>query len=439
MLALVVLAGLSACKKDDSDVSISNPEPTVSNGITTDTLKGTLKGTLLKNKTYYMVADVTVNSGDSLVVQEGVTVIVSGDGSTTASSPQLTINGVFISVGSKNKPVIFTVPASQQGTANVYKGYWGGIQCGSNSGDVIIKWTRIEYTGGPAGPNNDPAIYAEGDPRYAIEFDNDNANFIFEDSWIYGTKDDGIRVTGGKINMMRNTFEFCGETGGECVNIKGGTVGNIAYNLCIGGATNGIKLSNSGGAVTQCNVYVYNNTIVNNGFRRVKAGRGASLNIEAGAKGKFFNNMVINCRYGFRVVPDADTLNLEYGNTFYYGNAQSIVDEFNATAGVSKTKSSDVRSNIIKTNNPKFVNYDVDKFDFSTITAPVSPTALPDYLNMVGTSDFRLASGSPAIGKGKTDFSALAAVTVTGTNAAQVDKPGADIGCYQTDKSGNQH
>jgi hypothetical protein len=53
-----------------------------------------------------------------------------------------------------------------------------------------------------------------------------------------------------------------------------------------------------------------------------------------------------------------------------------------------------------------------------------------------------LQSVSPAIGKGKTNFSPLNSTASTVTNPnfkADISNPGIDIGCYQSSGGGNQH
>ena len=102
---------------------------------------------------------------------------------------------------------------------------------------------------------------------FEIFFQNPNGVFDMEDSWIYGSTDDAVRVTDGKINVMRNTFEKTGSNTGESLNVKSGTVGDIGYNLFIGSATNGTKISNAGATAIQCNVHCYNNTYVDCGYR----------------------------------------------------------------------------------------------------------------------------------------------------------------------------
>src|SRR5476651_2048719 len=88
---VLVFAGLlvlSACHQKEI-VSISPPLIVTANGITSDTLKGTVKGTLLHGKTYYFKSDITVNDGDTLLMQSGVTLIALGDGLTPATAPEI--------------------------------------------------------------------------------------------------------------------------------------------------------------------------------------------------------------------------------------------------------------------------------------------------------------------------------------------------------------
>ncbi|HTY35574.1 MAG TPA: hypothetical protein VMH23_00590 [Bacteroidota bacterium] len=439
VIVLLTLAVLGCNKSNPTSVEVSTPTIQIGQSISSDTLPSAAKGTCLSGKTYYFKSDVTVNAGDTLYLQAGTKLIAICDGLTPATSPMLLINGTFISDGTKAKPVWITVPDLQRTTSNLTAGLWGGIQTSTTSGDVIIKWTHIEYTGGPSPAGLAP--YAQGDSRWPICFNNINANFVLYDSWITGSKDDGVRVMSGKIAVFRNTFECLGSTGGDMFNVKNGTVGDAGYNLFIGGCTNGGKLSNSGTTAIQENVNFYNNTMINCGLRQVQSGRGGSMNLEKGGKGMLFNNMIVNCRFGFRLTSDADTAHTTYGNTFYYANAKAMVSEFNATTGVAKTQQSDVRIDTLKKNNPLFVNYDVDQFDFSTITPPVTFASMVAYPGLLiqGTSDFNLKSNSPAVGKGKTNFTPNSAVTISGSFAPVIPGPGIDIGAYQTNGSGNQH
>ncbi len=438
-LAAVVIFIMAACHKAE-DVTISKPVIQAGQGITSDTLSGSVKGTLLSGKTYYFRTDITVNAGDTLLFQNDVKLIAIGDGTSYNKSPQITVNGTFISLGTQDKPNYITVLPEFRLQANAFKGFWGGIQGGTNSGDIIVKWTHLEYAGGPAGPANDPAVYTSGVPRYTICFTNTNANFILEDSWVSCSKDDGVRAVSGRISIMRNIFETNGEAGGEGFNAKSGAVGDIAYNFFLGAATNGAKLSNSGGTTVQCNVNVYNNTFINCGMRQVQSGRGGSINYEKGAKGKVYNNLVVNCRYGMRITTDADLSNMIYDNQYYFGTSANLVSEFYPSAGVGVAKPNDIKSTTPQNNNPQFAAYNVNAFNYGTVTIPMGIAAMPAYLTFTSGSDFRLLPSSPGLNKGKTDFAPIKAVTqIGGQYGAIISLPGKDIGAYQADNSGNQH
>lgn len=431
---------LGSCHKEEI-VDISTARISAGQTITTDTLTGSIKGTMQSGKTYYFKSDIVINAGDTLLMLEGSKLIALGDGKSTATSPQITCNGTFISLGTANNHNFITVANELRNTSSIGKGIWGGIQCGANSGDIIIKWTHLEFAGGPAGQAFDAAVYGQaGDPRYTIAYTNINGNVIFEDNWVYGSTDDGMRVLHGKISIMRNTYEACGKAGGEAVNIKNGTVGDIAYNLAIGAATNGFKVSNSGDGPVQTNVNVYNNTMINCGFRQVKSGRGGSINFEKGAQGKIYNNMIVNCRFGLRVTSDADLAHVAYNNQFYYANDQRLINLYLPTDGVAKKQDADIRSESPKTNNPSFATYDVNHYDYTTAAIPMDISAMPLSTITAMSYNFSLLPGSPALKKANADlFKSAKTVPQGGTYGATTLDPGVDMAAYQSDGSGNLH
>ncbi|SDG24820.1 hypothetical protein [Chitinophaga filiformis] len=430
----------SACHKEET-VHISDAHISVGQTITSDTLSGAVKGTLAAGKTYYFRTDVTINQGDTLLMQAGAKLIAIGDGKTTATSPQITCNGTFISLGTADANNFITVADSLRKPENIGKGYWGGIQCGAASGDVIIKWTHLEFAGGPAGPSADPAVFAEGDPRNLITYTNYNGHFILEDSWLYGSTDDGIRILHGNVSVMRNTFEANGKAGGEALNLKAGSVGDVAYNLVIGAATNAFKVSNSGGGPVQTKVYLYNNTILNCGMRQVKSGRGGSINYEKGAQGKIYNNIIVDCRYGMRITPDADTTHTTYNNQFFYSNAQTQIDQFYTADGVGRKQSNDIMGAATpESNAPMFASYDVNQFDFAKNKAPLDISAMPFTIITAQQYDFSLLPGSPALKSANADvMQAQKTVPQGGLYGATTLQPSVDMGAYPSNGSGNQH
>ncbi len=451
--ATVIL--MASCHKEEN---LKLSVPVVQSGalITSENLPGgSIKGTMQSGKTYYFDKDITINDGDTLLMQSGVTLIAVGDG-TKDKAPQINMHGTLISLGTREKPNYITVQnaAAYHSEAaagkydNIFKGTWGGILAtpapatsakpNPKGGDLILKWTHIEFAGAPS-VGNDPAIYKDGDARYGIYFANIEKNFIMEDSWVFGTADDGIRTVGGKISIMRNTFEMCGKAGGESFNMKSGTVGDLAYNILIGSATNALKASNSGGTTIQCNVNMYNNTMINCGFRQTKSGRGGSINYEQGARGLVYNNLIVNCRFGLRITTDADQVNIRYNNQQYYCSSAAILSQFLASDGIAKIQSNDVKSSAAKGTNPQFFNYNTDQFDYAANPGPITAALQPPYLLTVGSANFALQNNAPGRSKGKTDFQPLAVVKTDGAFGAILTQPGSDIGAYQSDGSGNQH
>jgi hypothetical protein len=457
IIAIVVLLFASACHKAET-ARISLPTVQVGNIIKSDTLSGTIKGTLLSGKTYYFASNITVNGGDTLLMQAGSKLIALGDGKTAATAPEIFVHGSFISLGTKDQPNYITVSnaaqlhseANQQNYIDVFQGWWGGIYCTPGTatnedpnpagGDLVIKWTHLEFAGAPAGDEDDHAVYADGDPRWTIYFANITKNFILEDSWIFGSKDDAMRVAGGHLDIMRNTYELCGVAAGEACNIKSGSVGDVGYNMIIGAATNAFKISDAGSTGTQCNVNCYNNTIVNCGYRQNStSGHGGSIDFEKAAKGNAYNNMIINCAIGLRVLSSSDINNVFYNNQFYYGYNTAIVAQFNAADGKSKFQSGDVYSATAQQNDPLFYGFDVNAYNYTQFPAPTTANNQTPAIVMVGTSSFRLKAGSPGLGKASATATAYNTVTATGTYGATITPPGKDIGAYQNDGTGNQH
>jgi hypothetical protein len=419
-------------------------------------LSGSVKGTMLAGKTYSVGGDIIINEGDTLTIQEGVTINFTGDYG-------IGVKGALLCIGTKEHPNTITfpgvaktdAPGADPTTDPAFSGKWVGIIGGVNCPLMIIKWTHIEF-GGAAIASTSPITQLSAKP-YPLFFQNPYGIFVLEDSWVYGSTDDPMRVLGGKIAILRNTFEKCGYTGGEAMNAKAGTIGDFAYNLCIGMATNGPKLSNSGAivGVPGSNVRMYNNTIVNCGYRRAAAGRGGSIDFEEGAGGMAYNNLIVNCKFGLRVVqnPIADTSNLSYGYNYSYADSQSVADNIYPSMAVSvsitKAAPTDIpapstflpqgwiagttysaQSIILGANNPQFI---------------AAPVPMPSGMNLrqiavVGNYNFRLKLTSPCIGKGFTGFSPKGDVPVDPLyGATELTPPGADMGAFQTNGSGNQH
>ena len=445
---------LTACKEE---IYVAAPAISVGQSFSGDTLKSPIKGTIAgRDKPYYMVSDVTVNEGDTLLIKAGVKILVVGNPKSpgtfgqATNNPGFVVNGALLSLGTKAAPVVMTIsdnlkgdPAAVQSAATdpAFKGYWGGINADGAS-LLVLRWTDIGYVGGAYGANA-PTGYAAGDAKYGISMlaKKPNAVFVLEDSYLHGSVDDFIRLQSCKFSVMRNRFEKTGKAGGESLNVKAGSVGDIAYNTFVGAATNGSKVASVAAAPVQANVNTYNNTYLNCGYRQTKAGRGGSINYEVQAAGLVYNNLIVNCRFGLRMRSDdqPDLTKIKYNNQYYYGSTANQVAEFNAaTAGSMTANQPNDTRGAAGANDPKFLAADLTTAA-GTTAAPSTTIQWTNFLK--GSGSLHLQATSPALGKGFTTFSPLNAVSgfsVGGLFTPTISLPGSDAGAYQADGTGNQ-
>jgi len=476
MLPLII----SACSTSTQVQQAPIPPSPIGNYVT-DTLKSPLKGTLAADSTYYMISDVVINAGDTLYIQAGAKVIVLGASTAQTGTPEFQVNGTFISDGTAANPIFLTVPANLRQYKYLCTGLWGGIAGSLTSGDIILKYTHVEFAGGTSSPTD--KLYGPSSPRYPVWFENPAANFIMEDSWITGAVDDPMRVTSGRYSIFRNVFECNSLTSGDGPNIKSGSTGDMAYNLVIGTCTNGPKLANKGGNNPQTSGNIYNNTFITCGWRCTLPARAGSTDIEQGAYGIEYNNLIVNCRTGFRLVqaPAADSNDTYYDYQWYYGSTDSVVLHFCNDAldgGVQIRKPHDNLGKPWTTgaNDPMFTGYSVTQVPAARLTfgdpfssqLPVenvlfnNSSRFSDIASF--TSDFHLSSGSPCAGTAYTGAIKTIATTPPSTvyptvgttikvpvNAVTSIKGagnpygadyttlglGADFGAYQSNGSGN--
>lgn len=474
ILAALMFVGIfNSCKKTSNEIrNIYVPPVVVAHPVAPGDICGTISGTMTTGNTYNVICDITINAGDTLWLQPGVTVCVK-------NKSTIIVKGALISLGTQAQPNWFTVcdvskinsvsQSESQATDPAWnngQGWWTGINCDTSCTLLVLKWTHVEFTGASFPITENFVGGTQGATSKGILFQNPNGDFIMEDSWMYGSIDDAIRLSSGHCSIMRNTFEKAGYVGGDCVNIKSGSVGDVAYNLFIGTATNGSKASNKGGISPQCNINMYNNTYVDGGYRQASTGRGANINYEQGARGMIYNNLVVNCKYGIRVVfsPIADTANMSYGFNYIYCDSIAEMEQIYPTGYITRPEcyvvpipshtgyiynpSGAVAYNddsLTGRNNPMFVNFPLPEagitnlFDINYVT----PGTLPPFTSTNGSSfDFHLQSGSPALGIGTTAFSPLNVISsgVKATSYAPiVTPPNKDMGCYPIDGSGNQH
>jgi hypothetical protein len=275
-------------------------------------------------------------------------------------------------------------------------------------------------------------VYKDGEPTYGFLYSNTTGKLVMQHSRIANTLDDGMRVIGGTVLITNNEYILTGKAGGESVNLKSSVTGDVAYNIAYRSATNAFKWSNKSGSnpTPQTDVNVYNNTAIECGWRQVKDGRGGSLNIEGGGRGQIYNNLNVNCRFGVRVVQDADLVNVALGYSLYFGTEQVMVDQFYPTAGIivsgDKETANDVKG-LVNEKDPKFSGYDVTTF---TSVIGKAVTDSPDYLAKNLQTDFKLLTGSPALSAGKTGFSTKNTSLVVDGKTYTVPAPSNYIGAF---------
>ena len=467
-IGFVLALAFASCSKSGGSTNVSKGQIQVGQPVSNNApLSGSIKGTMKTGLTYIITGDVTINAGDTLLLQKGVTVQVK-------NGSNFFVNGTLVSLGTKDAPVVITDPSrvkvtgtSTASTDSAYQGGWGGIWCSPTCPLLVLKWTHLDFAG--AGLQTTPFPGPSVGDQYAVYYGNYSGVFVMEDSWIYGTPDDAIRYYGGNIMMVRNTLEKCGGTGGDGFNAKGGTQGVMAYNLIIGGATNGTKSANDGSTGRQCMIAMFNNTYVNDGYRNTGTfgARSGSIEVENHSRALAYNNLIVNCKFGVRIAGGntvtakvylADTTagqssdfipQTAYGYNFYYVDAVALANQIVPTnvaqAVVTHPQGTDIPnmavflgaaytfgmqydgSSLVGKNGPMFVNYPLPNLNYQTQCS-------------VDGYDFHLASGSPALGKGFQGFSINTNVPIDANFGATIAvQPGKDIGCYQADGTGNQH
>lgn len=454
-----ILTGCTKWAEDKSNIYVYKAPPPPGGTIPANTpLCGSIKGVMTTGNTYTLGCTINVPAGDTLILEQGVTINANVNSG-------IIVHGTFISLGTQQQPNYLTVPGVTKNPSpgipldedSAHIGLWKGIMCDTSCPLLVLKWTHLDFAGAAYGNVDGPAVEESAGTSFNFLFQNPRGYCIVEDSWFWGGTDDCMRISNGMIHIFRNTFEKAGGSGGDCVNSKGGTVGTVAYNLFIGTAYNGQKASNKGQPVgaPETNIVMYNSTFVNGGVQIVPGQRAGGIDFEQGAEGAFFNNAFINCRVGYRVVnnPVADTAHLIYGNDYQWADSLVIADQFFTFGGVcTKPMPTDIPNPslylppdfyypnppansydgtlVVQYDNPLFVNYPL----------PV-PGGLPLFsITAIGNYNFRLQPGSPLIGKGNTNINPINNVPMDPIyGASETTPPGADLGCYQFNGTGNQH
>src|ERR1700761_8828017 len=171
----------SACTKNSNSVSTGPQLPaeairgTILNG-------GNVKGVLLADSIYTMNGNINVLPTDTLTIQPGATVKVTGNFA-------FRIQGVIQSLGTQAKPITITSTVSQT------PGQWGGFQCDSAKA-VTFYWTKLLWAGGPDSTGGTTETISVSVP---IPVD-------IEDCWFVGGQDNSVGVSAAaQVKILRNS------------------------------------------------------------------------------------------------------------------------------------------------------------------------------------------------------------------------------------------
>ena len=411
----------AACEKENNP---SGNGGNNNNGSQTETVQ-IVTGTWTAGATVEVSRHLLVPEGESLTIEEGVTVIFNSAGvGINRTAIEFTVNGNLYCLGTEENPVRLTVAESERTAANTFAALWGGIVAGATCEEMIIDHTIIEYTGGQVvegSPAAENGYYTAGDDAYPqITTNNPDGNYVITNSIIRNGWSDGIYMMGGNAIIANNIFSATGYDGAEAVNVKSGCKVDVAQNIMFSPNTNGLKLSSSDQSEVrhQALIQAYNNTIINAGWRR-DGEKGGCIYVEENANVSVFNNLLVNCK--FRAITPAydaptseDCYDKEHsmidynfyasgnvqshlyfegsyeddGETLYYSGVKFPYEGYSFNHG-EYDPDADTHSRIAKTSedadelDPDFVNYSLD--------------ADPALYEWNDSWDFHVNAGSPVL------------------------------------------
>ncbi len=419
--AAAMVFSLASCEKDPDQKEPVEPVEAA----------GEVSGVWEAGSTVYVDGHIVVPEGESLTIEEGVTVIFSDAGvGVNHTAIEFSVDGNLYCLGTAENPVRLTVDESLRTADNTFAGLWGGIVAGATCEEMLIDHTIIEYCGGQViegSPAAENGYYTAGDDAYPhITTNNVDGRYVITNSILRNGWSDAIYMMGGNAIIAGNIFSAIGYDGAEAVNVKSGCTVDVTRNIMFSANTNGLKLSSSDQSEVrhQAKIQAYNNTIIGSGWRR-DGEKGGGIYVEENADAGVFNNLLVNCKFrattpaweepGSEDCYDGEHSMIDY-NYYASGTVQSSIfyegqyeddGEMLLYSGVKfpyegyafnhewyDTEKVDVHSVMAKTAeeaaslDPKFVNFDLNM-------DPASYTFNDSW-------DFHLTSGSPALDASKT-------------------------------------
>ena len=413
MLAMAAVAMFStSCENDNI-----NPYDYNTNGGgnqenqgSTDVFKTALaeypKGALVWTKDTTLEESVEIPVGTSLYIEPGVTVTCKSE---VQVPVEIVVLGNLYCMGTAEKPVTITSDTKKPAD-------WGGIICGYNSEEVVLNHVDIAYAG--ATPTESSASFQNrlfkttidgGVP--AFHFCNVNGKFVMANCFFHDNYNDQTYFTGGKGVIVGNVFADSGNAadGGEAINVKSGCKLDVANNLIYNACTNALKLSNAGNSETVplTDMTVYNNTIVNCGWRRSKNKKGGSIWVEKAARPVMVNNLIYDSRFGLKQPKQdgADMDNSRMTPNYYFASTEKGVEQMAKNASLGIWYDTDVHSSVAGEGDPLFRNF--SQTPKININCEVDDPMEGAPLAYDKSWNFSLLSGSPALVGGVTDFARI--------------------------------
>jgi len=340
-----------------------------------DTLSGSVKGTTLANHSYVVKDTLIINAGDTLQVSPGDTLLMKND-PVTGAACWIHVLGTFICEGTATNRNVIT-------TANVdsskHPGMWGGI-VGDSCKYISVKFTDVSWAGGAD---------ATGHAYRTFDVYSDYANttnVVFTDNHVTGTVDDCIGVTGGNASFLRNVVKWSGAPDGDAFNMKGGVVGEIAYNVVWAQGGNCVKINSDPTLPRLTNMCVHNNTFVAGGWRRITE-LGYAILVDASGRAEIYNNIMGDMYSELEITNVADTNRTVYQNNLFFYSVDSLKGQsrYYPSDGVGKPASNDIMD--VKASD-LFISY--------------QPYFYNDWLSLDVKNDYHLLPTAVALGKGIT-------------------------------------
>ncbi len=421
IVAAAMVFSLASCEKDPDQKEPVEPVEAA----------GEVSGVWEAGSTVCVDGHIVVPEGESLTIEEGVTVIFSDAGvGVNHTAIEFSVDGNLYCLGTAENPVRLTVDESLRTADNTFAGLWGGIVAGATCEEMLIDHTIIEYCGGQViegSPAAENGYYTAGDDAYPhITTNNVDGRYVITNSILRNGWSDAIYMMGGNAIIAGNIFSAIGYDGAEAVNVKSGCTVDVTRNIMFSANTNGLKLSSSDQSEVrhQAKIQAYNNTIIGSGWRR-DGEKGGGIYVEENADAGVFNNLLVNCK--FRATTPAWD---EPGSEDCYDGEHSMIDYNYYASGT--VESSIVFSGeyeddgeMLLYSGVKFPYegyafnhewYDTEKVDVHSVMAKTAEEAAsldPKFvnfdLNMDPASysfndswDFHLTSGSPALDASKT-------------------------------------